>query len=322
MKLKKFLIFPLLISLFGTSCSSKNKIIVQQKENIDSFVYLEKDELNFLLNSKQDFVLVVGEKGCYTCEIIKPILADYIKKYEYVIYWVENRIYKDVASNNDDLKDNIYSASILLFDNGLTRELIEYNDNLYYSKNQLETTLERKISGSNIYLINDFDKYEYSTSFNMYKINLTTTNLLDEKVSSNNDNFVLYSWGLCPDCMSLKTDVLDSLLTNKNKKLYTFETSYVRSDKDNFALFTNKYKFDDYRGGKVPTIVKYNNGSKVNMHVYLNDEFVKNDDGSYYIKTSFISELVNTTYPDSAKMFSSIKEIHKAKVIEYLENNL
>ena len=130
MKLKKLLIFPLLITLFGSSCSNKEKIIIEQKENIDSFVYVNDQELSTLITNKQDFVLVVGENGCFTCNLIKPIIVEYIKKYDYIIYWVENHNYKNVVdkfSNTDDqnLKADIMSATILLFDEGNTKEVIE-----------------------------------------------------------------------------------------------------------------------------------------------------------------------------------------------------
>ena len=36
------------------------------------------------------------------------------------------------------------SATIILFDEGKTKEVIEYNDNLYYSDSKLELTLENK----------------------------------------------------------------------------------------------------------------------------------------------------------------------------------
>ena len=331
MKFKKLLIFPLILTLFGTSCSNKNKIIIEQKENIDSFVYLNNDELTSLIKNKQDFVLVVGENGCLTCETIKPVIIDYIKKYEYVIYWIENNIYqtvvdKFVTSEDQALKANIMSASILLFNDGVTKEVIEYNENLYFSENKFELTLEDKITGSNLYSLNTLDTFEYSKKTTMYKMNLESTTDLDNKIASKEDVLVLFSWAPCPDCSRIKQDVLNEYMTNKDKKLYIFEVAHYRQDLTNnpelYEQFATKYQFDSYRGGKVPTIAKYNESKLVNMHVYFNDEFEKQEDGSYLIKNSFIPRLVNSSYQNGSKMIVELKQIHKEETIAYLDSNL
>lgn len=331
MKFKKLLIFPLILTLFGTSCSNKNKIIIEQKENIDSFVYLNNDELTSLIKNKQDFVLVVGENGCLTCETIKPVIIDYIKKYEYVIYWIENNIYqtvvdKFVTSEDQALKANIMSASILLFNDGVTKEVIEYNENLYFSENKFELTLEDKITGSNLYSLNTLDTFEYSKKTTMYKMNLESTTDLDNKIASKEDVLVLFSWAPCPDCSRIKQDVLNEYMANKDKKLYIFEVAHYRQDLTNnpelYEQFATKYQFDSYRGGKVPTIAKYNESKLVNMHVYFNDEFEKQEDGSYLIKNSFIPRLVNSSYQNGSKMIEELKQIHKEETIAYLDSNL
>ena len=331
MKLKKLLIFPLLITLFGSSCSNKEKIIIEQKENIDSFVYVDDQELSTLITNKQDFVLVVGENGCFTCNLIKPIIVEYIKKYDYIIYWVENHNYKNVVdkfSNSDDqkLKADIMSATILLFDEGITKEVIEYDDNLYYSDAQFELTLENKIKGSNIYSLNKIKSFTYSSNFSMYKFDYSDTEELDNKINSLDKSLVLYSWGPCPDCMRVKDDILDDYMTNKNRKLYTFEVSYFRNDYKNnpkpFDEFADKYQFSSYRGGKVPSIVNYQNGEKLNMHVYFNDEYQKNEDDSYSIINSFNPALINTSYQNGKKMIEELREIHKNALITYLDENL
>ena len=331
MKFKKLLIFPLILTLFGTSCSNKNKIIIEQKENIDSFVYLNNDELTSLIKNKQDFVLVVGENGCLTCETIKPVIIDYIKKYEYVIYWIENNIYqtvvdKFVTSEDQALKANIMSASILLFNDGVTKEVIEYNENLYFSENKFELTLEDKITGSHLYSLNTLDTFEYSKKTTMYKMNLESTNDLDNKIASKEDVLVLFSWAPCPDCSRIKQDVLNEYMANKDKKLYIFEVAHYRQDLTNnpelYEQFATKYQFDSYRGGKVPTIAKYNESKLVNMHVYFNDEFEKQEDGSYLIKNSFIPRLVNSSYQNGSKMIEELKQIHKEETIAYLDSNL
>lgn len=330
MKLNKLLVFPLILTLFGTSCSNHKNIYIDQKENIDSFVYVDNSGLTSLINNKQDFVLVVGENGCSTCEIIKPVLIDYIKKYEYIIYWIENNIYQKVVdkfvdSDEYSLKANIMSASIILFDNGITKEVIEYDENLYYSDSKLELTLENKINKSNIYSLNTLEKFQYSKAYSMYRYDYSSTTDLDNKIKEDKSS-ILYSWGPCPDCMRIKDEVLNEYMPSSNKKIYSFEVSHFRNDYSTnpelFDEFASKYQFNDYRGGKVPSIVTYNNGSKVNMHVYFNDEFEKQNDGSYLIKNSYIPELINTSYSSGENMYKELMKIHKEKTIEYLDNHL
>ena len=331
MKFTKLLIFPLILTLFGTSCSNKSKIIIEQKENIDSFIYLNDSDLTTLINNKQDFVLVVGENGCFTCNTIKPIIVDYLKKYEYVIYWIENNQYQNVVdkfSTSDDkkLKADIMSATIILFDEGKTKDVIEYSDNLYYSDSTLELTLENKITGSNLYSLNDLTTYEYSKSFNMYKFDYSSTSDLEKQIAKEEKSLVLYSWGPCPDCMRVKDDVLDEYMLDKEKKLYIFEVSHFRNDfannPDLFNEFASKFQFNDYRGGKVPCILSYSSNTKTNMHVYFNDEYVKNEDGTYYISNSYIPSLINTTYSNGNDMITKIRKIHKEELIKYLDENL
>ena len=115
-------------------------------------------------------------------------------------------------------------------------------------------------------------------------------------------------------------------MPNSQNKIYSFEVSYFRDDYSNspdlYNQFTLKYQFDNYRGGKVPSIVTYENNKKVNMHVYFNDEFEKQEDDSYIIKNSYIPELINTTYSSGKEMYNKLVKIHKEKAIEYLDNNL
>jgi thiol-disulfide isomerase/thioredoxin len=332
MKFNKLLIFPLTLSLFGgVSCSNKNKITIEQKENIDSFVYLNDNDLSSLITSKQDFVLVVGENGCSTCEIIKPVIIDFIKKYEYIIYWIENKNYQNVVDKFIESKDvqldaNIMSATIILFDNGSTKEVIEYTDNLYYSESKLEVTLENRIQKSHIYSLNKLEAFDYSKKMKMYKYDLSSTEELEEKIKEKETSIILFAWGPCPDCIRVKDDVLDEYMSASNKKIYVFEVSHFRNDfSTNPELFTNfaeQFKFNNYRGGKLPCLVKYNSNEKVNMHVYFNDEIEKQEDGSYKIVNSFSSSLINSSFKSGEKMMEELRKTHKELLIEYLDNNL
>ena len=218
------------------------------------------------------------------------------------------------------------SATILLFDEGTTKEVNNYDENLYFSDGKFELTLENKVTGSNIYSLNTLEPFAYSKKSTMYKYNLESTSDLDTKINSTNDSLVLFSWAPCPDCVRIKDDVLYEYLSQTNKKLYMFEVSHYRNDYTNnpelYDQFAKKYQFNSYRGGKVPTIVKYNNSSLVNMHVYFNDEFEKQEDGSYIIKNSFIPSLINTSYQTGTKMMEELKVVHKNETIKYLDINL
>lgn len=326
---KKFLITlslsTILVSLLGSCSNNNNKICVYKYEDIDSFVYLEKDELLSLISTSQNFILVVGEEGCSSCEYIKDPYIDYIKKYHNIVYWVETPTYLEVskALENDDnyyLSPGITSATTLIFENGKNIKTIPYDSNLYFSDTKLDSTLSSYVSNRGTYLINDLDVYKYNANVSMYKINLQTQNKLNETIASSNQVKILYSWKNCGDCKEFKVNYLNNFFKNNNIKLYEYDVHYLRSQDDltNFKKFADEVGLSSYREGKVPSIITYENSSKVDMIVYSND-VIKKENEMYVTKESFFPSLVSLSDQDITSLHNKLIEAEWKMIEEYLK---
>lgn len=321
------LILPILLLTSFSSCSKKDKAILLQKENVDSFVYIKNDELDDLINSKNDFVLVVGQEGCSTCDLIKPIITSYIKKYQYIIYWVEIDEYKKVAPSYS-LDSDIMSSTVLIFNDGKMQKKLSYEKYLYYDIDNFELTMEKEVKSSHIFSLNDYESFIYSSSFNMLKTNYSSDKTLENKIIEDNIN-VLYAWNKCLDCIDFSNNFLTSYMSKSNKKLYTYEVSYFRNQKDenglpelnDFHSFAQKYQFNTYREGKVPSIVTYSKSVKTSMAVYLNDE-IEELNGSYKIKNSFYQDLIGLEDKNLFDLNTKIKETELSLIKDYLETYL
>lgn len=218
--MKKYIKYALIISslipLF--SCSSSNKLKIEKIKDIDSFIYLNKTDLETTFELKKDFILVIGEIGCSSCEIIRPKLIDYIKDNQIVIYYADYNNYINYAKEND-LDTNVYSATILMYQKGEFKTSLEYSSSLYFDDNRLSLTLSSKITSSSYYVINDLDSISYDGT-KMYQFNYLTSNKLDNiKVSSSINYFINYS----------KTDaLLYSYLEDVKKDIYLYYNNDIQ----------------------------------------------------------------------------------------------
>ena len=73
---------------------------------------------------------------------------------------------------------------------------------------------------------------------------------------------------------------------------------------DEINGFPYKYEFSSYRGGKVPAIVSYENGNKVDYIIYHNDVINNN-----VVQESFFEELIGNSYSEEEleQIFNSLK---------------
>jgi hypothetical protein len=218
--MKKFIKYTLIISslipLF--SCASSNKLKIEKIKDIDSFIYLNKTDLETTFSLKKDFILVIGEVGCSSCEIIRPKLIDYIKDNQIVIYYADYNNYISYAKEND-LDTNVYSATILMYQKGEFKTSLEYSSSLYFDDNRLSLSLSSKITSSYYYVINDLDSISYDGT-KMYQFNYQTTSKLDNIKSSSSINyFINYS----------KTDtLLYSYLEDVKKDIYLYYNNDIQ----------------------------------------------------------------------------------------------
>lgn len=285
------------------------KILVEAEYNILDTVELNEVELISKLQvegneSGDDFVLYVYTPGCAGCASFKKnSLKPFIQETSARIYSVSNSLAKKYISLSN--KDS--SPVLVIYKNGLkiAKTGALYDEETFASKEGLKAYLDQYIVVSKMQYINSND--------------------LDALIASKIEVVVYFSWNACGDCASFKENFLnDYLLNNKsNKVLYMLETDEWRSQKQEhpeiWEEFTKKYELDSYQGGRIPSIVYYNEGRKNDMAVYLNDvmsmenEKIKITD-SYYENAPFINKLYDT-YKDYKE---DVKEFHNQKVKEFL----
>ncbi len=212
--IKQLLILLCLTPLFG--CSSNNKLKIERIKDIDSFIYLNKNDLENHFKLKKDFILVIGEVGCSSCEIIRPKLIDYIKSNEIIIYYADYNNYINYATNNN-LNTNVYSATILMYQKGILKDTLEYSSSLYFDDNRLNLTLSNKITASNYYVVNDLNSISYDGT-KMYQFNYQT----NDKVNSLSSSEYLINY-------SLNDSLLYSYLEDVKKDIYLYYRNDIQS---------------------------------------------------------------------------------------------
>lgn len=318
--MKKYsLLFPIILTLFSSvSCNNlNNKISVNQKEGIDSFILIDDRELINYINQKKDFMVVIGQQGCESCINIIPTFNEYIKNTSRIIYWIEISDYllaEESLKNSGEyaLNPMINTASLLFFDDGITIKNLEYSHSLYSSTSSLEREINKYTYNSKYFNLNDIVKTSYMGDYYMYKNSYSTYKLLNERVRDDQDITVLYTLNTCKDCQLLKQMFLDEYLVSKNYRLYYFEVDDIRNgNEDDWITFKSLFQFDNYRDGRVPTFVSYQEGKKINMAVFVND-VIEEKDNKFIITDSFWEEDViginGSTYEECYNKASKIEE--------------
>lgn len=327
MKKKIILGLSIIIPFSLYSCrkeSKTQKYCLDTMNNIDSFIYFDSNNLIDKINMKNDFCLVIGQMGCESCENIKPLLKQYISNYKTPLYWIETTEYKKVVNQLSEdskysLRPIITSASLLLFDDGIDKDYIEYDSKIYNNYQSLENKLNRYFQKSGYNIVNDIETYNYGVD-KMYRYNYLTTDKLDQLIASDKEETILFSWYSCPDCSSLKDQLLDQYLLDNDKSINIFEVDEIRNhtDEKTWASFKRKYQFDNYRDGRVPSIVTYKNSTKIDMAVFQND-LIEEKDNSFVVTESFWNDEVKSITGSSTE---EVKEKVAKKEIELITQYL
>ena len=330
---KIILLSSIILSLFSfSSCSNdSDKIYLNQVNNVDSFIYIEKEDLIDLITHKEDFVLTLGLRGCESCSTIKPIINSYIKQNDTPFYWIEMEQYRlAVDALKDDekysLKSIVYSASLLLFDEGIDTKLIEYDHKIYKNITSFEKTIKKYVDKTGYCIVNDYEDYEYLPGeAKMYRKNSLTNEQLNNLINKEEKVSVLFSWSECPDCILLLNNYLDKYMKENNgKKLYIFEVNDIKTNLENQELWNNfksQFQFDNYREGRVPSIVTYQNGQKVDMAVFVND-VIEEENNFFIIKESFWDEMIGFKADTKEDCYLKAAEKEAAFITSYLDKNL
>ena len=310
--MKKIIQFVLmLVVLFSLGgCKMDEKILLETEYNIQEAVELDETSLVAKLRVEgnetgDDFVLYVYTPGCVACASFKSsVLKPFIKDSNAVIYSVTNTLAKKYIS----LSNKDASPVLVIFKQGkqVAKTGALYDEETFASKEGLKSYLDKYVVLS---------KMQYISSDN-----------LDALLMSKEEIVVYFSWNACGDCAAFKENFLnDYLLNNRAKKtFYMLETNEWRSQKEEhpeiWLEFTKKYELDSYQGGRIPSLVYYDEGVKKDMAVYLNDVMSFDEagikvTGSYYGDAPFI----NNTYKTYEDYKNGVKEFHNQKVEEFLK---
>ena len=309
--MKKIIRFVLMIIVLFSlgGCKMDKKILLETEYNIQDTVELDETSLIAKLKvegneSGDDFVLYVYTPGCMGCASFKTsALKPYIKETSARIYSVTNTLAKKYIS----LSNKDASPVLVVFKEGkqIAKTGALYDEDTFASKEGLNAYLEKYVVLSKMQYISASD--------------------LDALILSKGEVIVYFSWNACGDCAAFKENFLnDYLLNNKsNKVFYMLETNEWRSQKEEhpeiWLEFAEKYELDTYQGGRIPSLVYYNEGVKKDMAVYLNDVMSFDENGikvtgSYYEDAPYI----NQTYKTYEDYKNSVTEFHNQKVEDFL----
>ena len=293
-------------------------------EGLDSFIYADNNKVIDLANNKQDFILFLySDCGCGgNTDSVIATFQTFIKETNLVIYAIGASEYKKIPLSLESTfplyptsaEKEINDIPLLYFYNdGKLSQTKTYTPD-FKSVDKIKNIIFNVVLKNGYYLLNKYEKYTYET-YDFYTFNYQNTELLDEKIQSEKVND-LYTWYKCGDCHSLKKYLKNTLNNNWNK-LYLFEVDYFRNSDNKETLwddeingFPYKYEFSSYRGGKVPAIVSYENGNKIDYIIYHNDVINNN-----VVQESFFEELIGNSYSEE-----ELETIHQEKIKNYIEN--
>lgn len=314
--------FLITFNLSGCQNSNiKNKIGINQKEGIDKLIWVDERELIDFVSQKRNFILYVGQQGCQSCNQIIPTINQYISLTNRIIYWIE---YSDYLSAEESLKNSdgfqlnpiISTGSAIIFNQGKISKILEYSTSFYTSVNNLKKEIDKYTYNSNYFNLNDLTETNYMDSYNMYKLSEETYTTLKNFIFDSNKITILYTLNICNDCNLLKSMFLDGYISKSKNKLYYFDVDKIRENEIDWITFKSLFQFDNYRDGRVPSIVSYQDGKKIQMSIFVND-VIEEQNGQYCVVESFYEKsIVGTTGKtyDECRLNAAKKEVEFIKI--------
>lgn len=307
-KFLPILLFPLVLSSCSEEIHYEARISLQSQYNIQETILLnDLLSLERMINSQNTFLLYIYSHSCSACEIYTPIINNYVKNNQVIMYSI------DVANETTKLRpDNglvnfLETPTLILFDSGsiIFKASPSYTTKPFLSSNDMKEYIE---------------EYAYISPF----IQVNNEQDLDLLINNNEEKILYFYYSKCGDCTYFESHFLNKYFTRVNaKKIYGFEMSYyfdnrVDSSSPVFKNFVDKYglsrdgnKDFGYNNGVVPTLQKYNKNELINACVIFNDEFEKKYDSnneivglkiisSYYEDSKFIGKTYINTEKDTA----------------------
>lgn len=332
---KLFLISAISLAALGglSSCNnSDSQVLSLKSESLDSYVKMTADDVEYHISTEDDFVLMVSQKTCSACTIAKKLLRTYISETNNLIYDIELSDYETISASNKDLPTVKNTPTFLFFKGGSLLKKIEGFKNDY---DDFKNTLNRYIYSRNLYTLNTYEKVSENSDW-YYVENKSDTSTLDNAISSNKDLTVYYSWLICSDCHNfhekIYTKYINSL--NSNIKAYEFEVTYFRSGKPGtkpnegeegyeeymrWLNFANKYGFGEYRDGKIPALVNYQNGQVNEYAIFANDSNVVEENGTFRYGTTYYDEVKEIRANSKAELKTQAEKLEIQLVQNFMD---
>ena len=288
-KIVPLLLFPLMLFSCGNEIKYEERILLQSQYNIDKPILIDDlNTLNNMIVNDETFLIYIYSHSCSACEIYTPLVENYVKLNQVVMYSV------DVASENtllrpeNGLMNYMETPTLILYSEGnvIFRASPTYVPDPFISSNNMKTYIEQ---------------YAYISQF----VSINSENDLSNLIAKNEEVLIYYYYEKCGDCTFFESNYLDKYFTRVNaRRVYRYEMSYNFDNREDssspiYKNFTDKYglskdgnnKFG-YNNGVVPTLQKYKKGVLVDARVIFNDEFeliydTNNELDSLKIKSSY-----------------------------------
>ena len=273
-------LLPLIPALILSSCGGEkldtSKIaldtgnIYASNISLSDIHQLDYDELEALTIDKQSFVLVTfNDINCGCWRDFYPLFVKFANEYHYTVKLFDVGLFSGHSNKFGVYSVTNHMPGICFFKRGkLIRQTV-------YGKN----------AENNRKMFKEYDKFKDFMLENVYlpKIYYLDKEILDSKIS-NDEDFTLYvARTSCGDCGRIEKDYIHSWV-DKNKNvtlnspLYVFDIQKYRSDmtvyqeiKDTYGL-SNAINTDfGYDDGYVPTFQRWEDGEISDMITVLND---------------------------------------------------
>lgn len=331
--------------LFSTSTTEEvGSIYMEKALSIESYIDIGAQDLEDMLDyqsngDKFDFVLFVYATDCSACSLAKSHIETLVEEKGYKIYGI-NKVSYDILADDDsfDLPSVSGTPQILFFSN---EEVVRTIEGVYMDYDSFKSEFEESNEYPNInsYDINDYSSSSITEDGEEYAYNEyvdSTTDTLDQLISTSTEVTILFTWKVCGDCSNLYDSFyLDYMNEDSSKIFYCFDVDYFRLTKPSeepedqtsedyanwvkWVDFSSKYGFGSYRYGKVPSFVKFVNGEFSEMVVYANEGSAEqNDDGTYSYPNAY-NESVKAIQADSEndlKVKANVEEISLVKALQ------
>lgn len=248
------------------------------------------------MTTASDFALIVFSNSCSACQTLIGYLKTYTEESHVVFYGLTYASYASIYTSLHASNPEIYptvsgTPTIISYSSGTA---VSVYTGVPASYSAFKANMDALFPKRNFYSLNALEnktgRFDADDTYPYDLSSPDSTAQLDSYIASNSDSAVLFTWKRCSDCASLFNDRLISYMNqNPGYSFYSFEVDYFRNrdltdEEENqiWSSFASKYGFSDFKGGKVPTLVYFENGVPSSFSVYKNEgEATQNSDGSY-----------------------------------------